>query len=381
LTTSSVPSSGSISADLLDSLPDQSVAVVLGTRPEIVKLAGVIRLLGRRSRIVHTGQHYDSTMSDLFFEEMGLPQPHVRLEVGGRTRAGQIAAALGGVEVNFRQDRPRAVVVQGDTNATIAGALAGNAFEVPVVHVEAGLRSFDRRMPEEHNRVVADHLADLLCAATTGNIVNLAREGISGDHVVLTGNPIVEAVHAQLPSPQTRQSVLDACELVPNGYVVATLHRPENTDDPAVLATILSELGKLRLPVVLPLHPRTAAAIDASRQQHLLNRILVLDPQGSRNFLSLVRHAALVITDSGGVQEECTVLQRPFIVVRRSTERAESIGSFGALVEAGELISKTANTWLDCIDEVHAELSALPSPYGDGTASQRVVIEMLKRFG
>jgi UDP-N-acetylglucosamine 2-epimerase (non-hydrolysing) len=374
------PLPGPFSADSLDSLPDQSVAVVLGTRPEIVKLAGVIKLLGRCARVVHTGQHYDSAMSGLFFGEMGLPRPHVQLDVGGLTRAGQIAAALNGIEVNFRDERPHAVVVQGDTNSTVAGALAGNSFEVPVVHVEAGLRSFDRRMPEEHNRVVTDHLSDLLCAATPANAVNLAREGISGDHVVLTGNPIVEAVRAQLPPLPTRLSVLEACELRSDGYVLATLHRPENTDDPSVLATILTELGKVKLPVVLPLHPRTAAAVTANGLRHLLNRFIVLEPQGSNNFLSLVRHAALVITDSGGLQEECTVLRRPFIAVRRSTERAESLGTFGTLVESGELISKTANTWLDSVEEVHAELSGLQSPYGDGTASQRIVSELLSRL-
>jgi UDP-N-acetylglucosamine 2-epimerase (non-hydrolysing) len=377
LTTSLSPLPGPFSVDSLDSLPDQSVAVVLGTRPEIVKLAGVIKLLGRCARIVHTGQHYDSTMSGLFFGEMGLPHPHIQLDVGGRTRAGQIAAALSGIEANFHDHRPHAVVVQGDTNSTVAGALAGNSFEVPVVHVEAGLRSFDRRMPEEHNRVVTDHLSDLLCAATPANVVNLAREGIRGDHVVLTGNPIVEAVRAQLPPLSIRLSVLEACELRSDGYVVATLHRPENTDDPSVLAMFLTELGKVKLPVVLPLHPRTAAAVEANGLRHLLNRFVVLEPQGSNNFLSLVRHAALVITDSGGLQEECTVLQRPFIAVRRSTERAESLGTFGTLVESGELISKTANSWLDTIEEVHAELSVLQSPYGDGAASQRIVGELL----
>jgi len=380
LNTSVSPSYEAVSVDLPESLPERSVAVVLGTRPEIVKLAGVIKLLGDRARIVHTGQHYDSTMSGMFFEEMGLPRPHVRLEVGGRTRAGQIAEALGGIEADFRARPPHIVVVQGDTNSTVAGALAGNAFEVPVVHVEAGLRSFDRRMPEEHNRVVTDHLSDLLCAATSGNVVNLVREGISGDHVVLTGNPIVEAVHAQLPPLTTRLSVLEACDLRPDGYVVATLHRPENTDDPEVLATVLTELAKLALPVVLPLHPRTEAAVHTSGLRHLLDRFVALDPQSSSGFLSLVKHAAMVITDSGGVQEECTVLQRPFIAVRRSTERAESIGSFGALVEPGELISKTANTWLDSLAEVQAELSALPSPYGDGTASRRIVREMINHF-
>ena len=162
--------------------------------------------------------------------------------------------------------------------------------------------------------------------------------------------------------------------------MLATLHRPENTDDPSVLATFLTELGRVRLPVVLPLHPRTAAAVEAGGLGHLLNRFIVLEPQGSNNFLSLLRHAALVITDSGGLQEECTVLQRPFIVVRRSTERAESLGTFGTLVESGELISKTANTWLDSIEEVHAELSVLQSPYGDGAASQRIVSELLNRL-
>lgn len=371
-----VPLAQPTSAGPLDSLPDESVAVVLGTRPEILKLAGVITLLGRKARIVHTGQHYDSTMSGLFFAELGLSRPHIQLSAGGRTRAGQIAATLEGLDANFRDRPPRAVVVQGDTNSTVAGALAGNAINVPVVHVEAGLRSFDRLMPEEHNRVVADHLADLLCAATPGNIMNLAREGISGEHVVLTGNTIVEAVRAQLPPIPVRRKVLDSRRLRPDGYVVATLHRPENTDDPAALESILVELGKLTVPVVLPLHPRTLTAITASGLSSLLDDIIVLEPQGSHNFLSLIQHAALVVTDSGGVQEECTILKRPFIVVRRSTERPESLGDFGVLVDPDDRISKTANTWLADIDKLHVQLSALPCPYGDGTASQRIIAHL-----
>lgn len=371
-----VPLAYPTSADPLDSLPDESVAVVLGTRPEILKLACVITLLGRKARIVHTGQHYDSTMSDLFFAELGLSRPHLQFSAGGRTRAGQIAATLDGLDANFQDRPPHAVIVQGDTNSTVAGALAGNAINVPVVHVEAGLRSFDRLMPEEHNRVVTDHLADLLCAATSGNIENLAREGISGEHVVLTGNTVVEAVRAQLPPKPVRMDVLESRRLRSGGYVVATLHRPENTDDPTALESILVELGKLTVPVVLPLHPRTLTAVKASRLSRLLDDIIVLEPQGSHNFLSLLQHAALVITDSGGIQEECTILKRPFIAVRRSTERPESLGDFGVLVDPGELISKTANTWLDGIDELHARLNALPCPYGDGTASQRIITHL-----
>ncbi|GAA5162897.1 MULTISPECIES: non-hydrolyzing UDP-N-acetylglucosamine 2-epimerase [Amycolatopsis] len=368
------------SPEEIAALPDGGVAVVLGTRPEIVKLAGIIRHLGPKARVVHTGQHYDSALSDVFFAELGLPAPDVRFSVGGATRAGQIASALGSLDLLFAQTKPVAVVVQGDTNATVAGALAGNARSIPVVHVEAGLRSFDRNMPEEHNRVVTDHVSDLLCAATDDNVGNLAREGLAGKSVIRTGNTVVEAVLSQLPHPARRERLLADRGLEPDRYALATIHRPENTDDPAALAAILTELNRIPCRVVLPLHPRTASAIERFGLTAHLDGLAVTDPLGPSEFLGLAAHAALLISDSGGVQEECTVLKRPLIVVRRSTERPEAMRDFAVLVAPGPLISKTAGEWLDELPELHTRLARAASPFGDGHASARIVAEIARRF-
>jgi UDP-N-acetylglucosamine 2-epimerase (non-hydrolysing) len=367
-------------AEEIEALPDGGVAVVLGTRPEIVKLAGIIRNLGPKARIVHTGQHYDVLMSDVFFAELGIPSPDVRFEVGGASRGGQIASALQLLDEHFERAAPVVVLVQGDTNATVAGALAGNARKVPVVHVEAGLRSFDRTMPEEHNRIVTDHVSDLLCAATEENVDNLAREGITGSAVIRTGNTVVESVLSQVPHPARRERMLAKHVLEPDRYALATIHRPENTDDPLTLTTILDELNRIPCRVVLPVHPRTMNAIRRHRLEHYLEGLTVTEPLGPSEFLGLAAHAALLVSDSGGLQEECTVLKRPLIVVRRSTERPEAMRDFAVLVSPGPLISKTAGEWLDDIPGLHDQLARAASPFGDGYASERIVCEIARRF-
>jgi UDP-N-acetylglucosamine 2-epimerase (non-hydrolysing) len=367
-------------------LPDGSVAVVLGTRPEIIKLAGIVRLLGPAARLVHTGQHYDPNLSDTFFAEMGLPAPEVHLGVGGASRGAQIGTAVSAIESYLADPapsggRPRAVVVQGDTNAVLAGAVAANAREVALVHIEAGLRSHDRRMPEEHNRVVADHLADLLCAPTTVNRDNLAAEGISGDRVVVTGNTVVEAVMELLPDATQRARVRDRYGVSENGYVLSTLHRPENVDAPDTLRVIMEQLAALPVPVILPLHPRTVRRVADFGLGALLDRIEVVEPIGYRDFLALGAGAALLVSDSGGVQEEVSVYKRPLIVVRRSTERPEVVGTFAERVLPGPGIGDLARDWLDDLPAVHDKLAALPSPYGDGTASRRSVAAIADLVG
>ncbi len=354
-------------------LEPSSVAVVLGTRPEVLKLAGIVRLLGDAARIIHTGQHFDPNLSDVFFDEMRLPAPAAHLAVGGTTRAAQIAEGIRGLDELFAADRPAAVVVQGDTNAVLAGAIAANAREVPLVHVEAGLRSFDRRMPEEHNRVVADHLADLCLAPTKVNRANLAAEGIGGDRVVVTGNTVVEAVIELLPDAEARRAVLDELGLEPARFVLATIHRPENVDDRAKLATVLAELAGLPLPVVLPIHPRTRARVEEFGLGDLLGELRVIPAAGYLRFLALLAEAAFAVSDSGGVQEEVSVLKRAVIVVRRSTERPEVQGTFAELVEPGPALGELARSWAADVDGLRARLATLPSPYGDGSASMRSV--------
>ncbi|MEV7276148.1 UDP-N-acetylglucosamine 2-epimerase (non-hydrolyzing) [Streptomyces sp. NPDC093111] len=355
-------------------LPARSVVVVLGTRPELVKLAELIRLLGPSARVVHTGQHYDEELSGGFLTELGLPEPAYLTGVGGQPRAVQIAAALQGLDALFAAEPPLAVVVQGDTNAALAGALAANARDLPLVHVEAGLRSHDRAMPEEHNRVLIDRLADVLCAATPDNRELLLAEGVADERIAVTGNPVVEAVRDHLPAAEVRARLLAAHGLDADGYVLATVHRPENTDDEPALTAVLHELAGLarELPVVLPLHPRTRARVEAAGLLPLLDGVTVLPPAGYGTFLALARHAALIVSDSGGVQEETTVLGRPLVVVRNSTERPESLADFAELVDPGPQIGTAARRRLSEGAQGLHRLAKLPSPYGDGTASRRI---------
>ncbi|MGA8209941.1 MAG: UDP-N-acetylglucosamine 2-epimerase (non-hydrolyzing) [Nocardioidaceae bacterium] len=352
-------------------LPDGSVAVVLGTRPEIIKLGELVRLLGPAARVVYTGQHYDDRLGPRFFTELGLPAPDVVLSVGGTPRAQQIGGAVVSLDRHFAEHPPRAVVVQGDTNATVAGALAANARDVPLVHVEAGLRSRDRAMPEEHNRVVVDHLADLCCAPTETARENLAREGIVGDRVVVTGNTVVEALHRIVPDLAHRRALVADAGLTPGRFVLATFHRPENVDDPERLATVLRELGGLDLPVLLPLHPRAAARVAGFGLSALLDRLQVAMPMSYGDFLGLAAESAFLVSDSGGVQEECSVLKRPVAVVRNSTERPEVLGTFARLVPLGPAVGQVAAEWTADLAATHERLRDLASPYGDGTASRR----------
>lgn len=368
--------------------PLPHISVVLGTRPELIKLAPVIREARSRLgvdavRVIDTGQHYDEAMSGQFWTELGLGLPELRLDAGGLSRGacvGQLLTALGD---DFVHHRPDAVIVQGDTNSTLAGGLAANAASVPLVHVEAGLRSYDRRMPEEHNRIVVDHLADLCCAATPANLANLAAEGIPAARARLTGNTVVEAVGRELPPQEDRRALLRAWGLSANGYVVATIHRPENTDDPDSLSAILRGLGDVAAlaPVVLPLHPRTEAAVRSAGLTELLEPLRVVEPLGSRKFLALAAEAAVIASDSGGIAEEVTVLKRPLVVVRRSTERAEAIDAgFAKLVAPTEVGTALAALYADRV-RVHEGLAVVPSPFGDDSAPRRVVDATLELLG
>lgn len=346
--------------------------MVLGTRPEIVKLANVIRLLGPAARMVHTGQHYDAGLSGVFLSAFGLPGPDVHIGVGGQTRGGQIGAAVSAMDRYLEEHPAGALLVQGDTNASLAGAIAANAREIPLIHVEAGLRSFDRRMPEEHNRVLTDHLGDLLCAPTMVAKQNLLTEGIPESRIQVTGNTVVEAVLELMPDPDRRRVMLDEYQLEPGRFVLATFHRPENVDDPERFAAILDQLSALPLPVLLPLHPRSAARADDFELSDKLSAIRVIDPIGYAEFLGLGAESAFLVSDSGGVQEEVSVYKRSVIVVRRSTERPEVLGTFAELVDP-EGIAAVAAGWLNDIDGLHSRLRELPSPYGDGSASELTV--------
>ncbi len=354
--------------------------MILGTRPEIIKLAGVMDGLGPDAVLIHTGQHYDDALSQVFLDTLELPAPMHTLQLGAMSRAEQIGRGMAEIAALLDEIGPNAVIVQGDTNSALAGALAANCTGYPLIHVEAGLRSYDRAMPEEHNRVLIDHLADVLAAPTQTAVDNLAREGISGDHVVCCGNTVIEAVRRQLPEPPRRRALLARLGLRPAQYVLATIHRPENTDDPAVLARILEELAMLPMPVVLPLHPRTVIAAAQAGLSPELARLQIIEPMDGTDFLALTAESALVVSDSGGVQEEVTVLGVPLVVVRRSTERPESLAQFATLVRP-EGIARAATAYLAAGADLRGELAATPSPYGDGTASESIVHEIRTRYG
>jgi UDP-N-acetylglucosamine 2-epimerase (non-hydrolysing) len=337
-----------------------------------VKLAPVVWALGSAARTVHTGQHYDPALAATVLDEVGLGPPDLQLTVGRAPRATQIATALAGLAEAFAADRPAAVVVQGDTNSTVAGALAANALGLPLVHVEAGLRSYDRAMPEEHNRVVADHLADCCCAPTETSRRQLAAEGIEGDRVVVTGNTVVDAARRTLLPPGERAALLGRFGLAPSAFVLSTFHRPENVDHPEPLAAILHELGTLPVPVLLPLHPRAATRARAAGLLPTGGPVRVVEPLGYRDFLALAAECAFLVSDSGGVQEEASIVGRPVLVVRRSTERPEVLGTFAELVPPGPRIGEVVRAWAGNINDLHARLVDVPTPYGDGHAGERI---------
>lgn len=347
---------------------DGDIAVVLGTRPEIIKLAEIIRMLGPRARVIHTGQHWDPQMAGQFFDHFGIGEPDLRLQtVSGEARGLQVARAMTELLEHFTAKPPAAVIVQGDTNSVSAGAQAGNYLGIPVVHVEAGLRSRDRNMPEEINRLVVGAVADLHCAPTPIAAENLRREGVDESRILLTGNTVVESVQHTLGTLDASQWDVPAYP-----FVLVTIHRPENTDDPVALRRVLEGISRIGLPVVLAIHPRTVAAVKQHGLGQLLEKMDVRTGVPHDGFLALASGAALLVSDSGGVQEETTVLKKPLLVVRRSTERPEAIeAGFARLVTPTDDLVAAAREMLDPV--LRERLAQTPSPYGDGGASWRIV--------
>jgi UDP-N-acetylglucosamine 2-epimerase (non-hydrolysing) len=347
----------------MPALAPRSIAVILGTRPEMIKLSVLITLLGDQARVIHTGQHFDPALTR---QNLWSGSPHLQLKVGGHHRGVQIGDATTHLTQSWLSDPPTVVIVQGDTNAALSGALAANASRIPLIHVEAGLRSHDRTMPEEHNRVVIDHLADICCAATPGNIENLRAEGIPDHRIILTGNPIVEAVHLTDRDHATARNV--TAPLNGRPYILCTLHRPENVDDPDRLHRVLTNLVALDLPVLLTIHPRTQQRVQQFGLSRLLAKLHVIDPLSYPAFLTIAEQATLLISDSGGVQEEAITLGVNLLVLRRSTERPEALGPHCALVPQPEQLHAVATSMTRRSDEP----TTSSSPFGDGRASARI---------
>jgi UDP-N-acetylglucosamine 2-epimerase len=346
------------------------IVTIIGNRPQFVKAAAVSRLLREHhdELLVHTGQHYDDELSRIFFEELDVPAPDRELGAGSGTNTAQTARILAAIEPVLAEAEPDLTLVYGDTNSTLAGALASAQAGVPVGHVESGMRSFDRSMPEELNRVLTDHASDLLLCSTETAVANLKREGVAGE-VRLVGDVMADVSLAFRDIAEERSRALEDRGLEPGGYLVVTAHRAGNVDDPGRLGRLVELLESLPLPAVFPLHPRTRARLEEAGLLERLERAEGLElaaPLGYLDFLKLVRHARAVLTDSGGVQKEAYLLGVQCVTLRNTTEWVET-------VQTG---------WNQLVDlDRQAALAALerrppaerPELYGGGHAAEHVV--------
>lgn len=310
----------------------KKIVHIVGARPNFMKVAPVMAALGRYEQaeqlLVHTGQHYDPNMSDVFFRQLGLPEPDVNLEVGSGSHAVQTAQIMTRFEAFVQEHRPDLVLVYGDVNSTMATTLVCAKLHVAVGHVEAGLRSFDRTMPEEINRLVTDQIADLLFTPSHDGDEHLLREGVAPEKIHFVGNVMIDTLVRLLPEAEARWPALaDRFGVEPERYGLVTLHRPSNVDDPGALREIFETLGRLgeRLPLIFPVHPRTRQRLETLGLTLPAEQVRLIEPVGYLDFLALQRYARLAITDSGGVQEETTYLGIPCLTIRENTERPVTI--------------------------------------------------------
>ena len=362
------------------------ILCVVGTRPNFVKMAALYREMRTRQgfepTLVHTGQHYDANMSRIFFEELGLPEPDIDLDVAGGSVIRQTCNIMQRLDAVLEERLPDVMVVVGDVNSTLAASLTAMKTGVTLAHVEAGLRSGDRTMPEELNRIVVDHLSDMLFVTEQSGMDNLRREGIDDERIFFVGNVMVDTLMDNIEKAK-KSDILHRIELSPNSYAIATIHRPANSDDRDALGEILGALCEISrdIPLLLPLHPRTRQRIEEFGLWTLIEEekgFMVSDPLGYLDFLSVMAHARVVFTDSGGIQEETTILGVPCITMRNNTERPITI-------ESGT--NKLAGT--HGADIIHAYRSLTTGnkksyphpPLWDGKAAGRILDILEKRIG
>lgn len=363
---------------------------VVGARPQFIKAAAVSRAIaategGERpivEKILHTGQHFDSAMSDQFFSELGIPEPAFQLGIGGGSHGANTGRMLVAIERVLLSERPDGLLVYGDTDSTLAGALAASKLKIPVLHVEAGLRSFNRQMPEEQNRVLTDHLAELCFAPTDTAVAHLKREGIPHKRIVRTGDVMADAarIFGEVAGARALEllgsRILQGLGGPEKPFILATIHRAENTDDPNRLEAILTALGQAPFPVLLPLHPRTRARIVEHRLESKLRPLIITEPLGFLVMVLLERLAMLVVTDSGGVQKEAFLQGTPCVTVRCETEWVELLGcGWNRLADPAD-----PEAMLTAMAQQLALDASQPRPslYGDGHAAVEIVRHLLK---
>jgi UDP-N-acetylglucosamine 2-epimerase (non-hydrolysing) len=349
-------------------------SIVVGTRPEIIKMSPIIREYEKEDSdyfILHTGQHYSHNLDKIFFDELELPTPKYNLGIGSGTHAEETGKMLTGIEKVFKEEKPEVVLVEGDTNTVLAGALAASKLRIKVGHVEAGLRSFDRAMPEETNRIIADHVSDYLFAPTENAAKNLIREGIEEPRIFVTGNTIVDAVYQNIAIASRKVDVLSKLSLNPREYFLVTAHRQENVDVKERLNCILKGLelvhNDFNAPIIYPIHPRTMRKLDEFSLE-VPNGVELIAPVGFLDFLQLEANAKLVLTDSGGVQEETCILKVPCVTLRDTTERPETLEA-----KSNILVGVNQAKILDGVRTMLLKDRNWGNPFGDGKSGERIV--------
>lgn len=355
----------------------KKIATIIGARPQFIKVAPVSKALRETGAaeeiLIHTGQHYDAAMSDVFFDELGIQKPAHQLDVHGGGHGAMTGAMMQKLEPVLQEIRPDCVLIYGDTNSTLAGALVAAKLHIPVAHVEAGLRSFNRAMPEEINRIVADQLSDVLFASTEVAVANLKREGVAPQRIHSVGDVMYDAALQFAQIAKGRSGLLDQLGLNPRGYVLATIHRAENTDSLDRLGAIVTALEMVaeRLPVVLPLHPRTEGRMKAVGLAFA--KVLTIPPVGYLDMVALEEQAAAIATDSGGVQKEAFFYRVPCITLRDETEWVE-------LVELGwnRLAPPGAGGLAGAIFAAIGTTGREARPYGDGEASKAIAAVLVR---
>jgi UDP-N-acetylglucosamine 2-epimerase len=360
--------------------------LIIGARPQIIKSAPIIHEALKRNEIefqlVHTGQHYDFEMSKIFFGELELPDPVVNLGVGSGTHAFQTGKMMIELEKTIENFRPDMVMVPGDTNSTLAGALAAVKLQVPVSHVEAGARSYDMRMPEEVNRRLTDHCSTLLFAPTRNCVEKLREEGIKKQQIKLSGDTMYDALLEHIGRSE-KTGILKKMNLQSEEYTALTLHRPENVDTPGKLRQIFNALTSLKnLSIIFPVHPRTRQRLESLKvmqRKTAVEHIKIVEPLGYHEMLQLTKHAKMIFTDSGGLQKEAFWLHTPCITLRDTTEWTETID-----LDANVLVGSDPKKIVKAAEKImetkkgKAELQKLKNPFGDGHAARKIVVEVLK---